>query len=187
MKTYHRLPFRLKCVGFNSSSLLLLKKGDDIHINKQTAWLDTSTVSSCGGMDLDDAPSVCCLSPTVPDFSCSARMPWHLPDTIVPSCLEGWRQCGMIWKEFGCWRYTRRKMQWAGTQLFHIYSGVCQKKKKKNRFPTLFCANFGSRLTKRMEYCVTSRVCFSQFMLGNNRKVKTPDTPVKNKAQSCDW
>lgn len=135
MKTYQRLPFGLKCVGFNSSSLLLLKKGDDIHINKQTAWLDTSTVSSCGGMDLDDAPSVCCLSPTVPDFSCSTRMPWHLPDTIVPSCLEGWRQCGMIWKEFGCWRCTRRKMQWAGTQLFHIYSGVCQKKKKKKQVP----------------------------------------------------
>lgn len=87
-------------------------------------------MSSCGGTDLDDTPSVCCPSPTVPDFSCSARMPWHLPDTIVPSCLEGWRQCGMIWKEFWCGRCTGRKMQWAGTQLFHIYSSVCQEKEK---------------------------------------------------------
>lgn len=73
------------------------------------------------------------------------------------------------------------------TIIPYLFWCLSKKKKKKQAFPTLFCANLGSRLAKRMEYCVTSHVCFSQFMLGNKRKVKTPDTPVKNKAQSCDW
>lgn len=81
----------------------------------------------------------CCLSPTVPDLCCSARMPWHLPDTIVPSCLERWRQCGMILK--GIWVLEMHRKEnvvsnmWTGTQLFHIYSCVCQgNERAKSRF-----------------------------------------------------
>lgn len=60
--------------GFYLEQFTAAEKGVTTSIIN-AAWLDTSTVSSCGGTDLDDAPSACCLSPTVPDLSCSARMP----------------------------------------------------------------------------------------------------------------
>lgn len=124
--------------------------GTTISVNKPT-WADTSTVSSCGGIDLEDALSPCCLSPTVPDLCCLARMPWHLPNTIAPSCLERWQQCGTICKEFWFWRSARRKFgfqQLDGTSLGHIYSCVRQENK-----PATFALHNLYKVTHRRIKC----------------------------------
>lgn len=121
-------------------------------------------------MDLEDVPSGCCLSPTVPDLCCFARMPWHLPDTIVSSCLERCQQCGMIWKEFGAWKCARREcsfQQLDGTPLGHIDSGVRQ----ENTHATFILHSHKWLNYDRTEYCITYDVSLLVFYPATTSKV----------------
>lgn len=137
--------------------------------------VDTSTVSSCGGMHSEEALSVCCLSPTVPDLCCSARMPWHLPDTIVPSCLERWRQCGMILKGIWVLEMHRKKMQFPARELVHNYSIFILVSVKETSVPNLVLCKPSQLNYKRTECRISHCVFFFHFMLGNSQKVKTPE------------
>lgn len=104
--------------------------GTSILINKTTGWYINSVLlwrcvfRSC---------PVCLSTPTVPDLCCFARMPWHLPETIAPSCLKRWQQCGMIYKE--CWGWSCSGggnwgfQQLDSTPLDHINSYVYQENK----------------------------------------------------------
>lgn len=121
-------------------------------------------MSSFGGMDLEDGPSACWLSPTVPDLCCFARMPWHLPDTIVPSCLKRWKQCGRICKEVWDWDVCKMEIQSPTIGLYTIRSYLFLYPSRKRACQPYFAQLLYQLNYIRNKYCVPNCVSFLQYV-----------------------
>lgn len=114
----------------------------------------------------------CPVCPTVPDLCCFARIPWHLPDTIMPSSLEWFHQCGMIWTEFVGWSCARRKcsfQQMTAASLGHIYSYVCQD------------------VRMHMSPCINCTWMISTVTCSFSPITKASNMPTTQQPLSCFW
>lgn len=93
---------------------------------------------------------------------------------LCPAVLKGGGNVAWFWKEFGCWRCTGRKCSIQHVNWYTIIPYLFLRLSRKRACHILFCANPGNWITKGWNAALLS-VCFSHFILGNGRKVKTPE------------
>lgn len=133
MKTYP-LTFSSQNFTFNSSSLELFIYKRGVNINTE----ERKKKSKSLGLIYQQCPLVVVrmyrkswmsVESHVPELCCPARMPWHLPDTIVSGYFKKWQQWEPDWHGMWEWWCGRRKyglQQLNSALLGHIFSSVSQ-------------------------------------------------------------